>query len=470
MANSEEISKTLHHCRKRAHRLRTRLLAVLLAPCISLFLVGALGIVLYTLDFFPFIGWPTFILLVGLPNILLAIVPTDHKVIGAVYWMMFTVAFIMFVVLTVRGYTQLRDCELALSVCIVSFLRFVGYDLALLALFYFLRPWDHRILCGGRAHSRTRLFQMWRGMRMFMAINGLTFLSSYLYLGTMGLSHIQDVISMVAGGAGVLLWALVSTAHNRARLQAWLRHLLTVGEATSAATLSSLIGHVHPSTAYRNAMASFKGLPFDQLTMHDLSTNQDTGLASKTVPAQLGHVQAFLSHSWHDSGKMKWERLLEWRATKFSGRNILLWLDKACIDQTNISESLSCLPIFLAGCAELLVVAGATYPMRLWCVMELFTFMQMGASKDRLTLVSLHSTSTSLADVKNILSNFRSSDAKCFVEEDRARLLGIIEASFGSLAAFDMTVRNITCESEAQPLQIQVSKKSAHDVSISLES
>ena len=48
--------------------------------------------------------------------------------------------------------------------------------------------------------------------------------------------------------------------------------------------------------------------------------------------------------------------------------------DKACIDQSNIQQSLACLPVFLVGCQTLLVVAGPTYCSRLWCVMELFTF------------------------------------------------------------------------------------------------
>ena len=48
--------------------------------------------------------------------------------------------------------------------------------------------------------------------------------------------------------------------------------------------------------------------------------------------------------------------------------------DKACIDQNSIQQSLACLPVFLAGCQTLLVVAGPTYCSRLWCVMELFTF------------------------------------------------------------------------------------------------
>ena len=50
--------------------------------------------------------------------------------------------------------------------------------------------------------------------------------------------------------------------------------------------------------------------------------------------------------------------------------------DKACIDQNNIDQALACLPVFLAGCQTLLVVAGGTYCSRLWCCMELFTFVR----------------------------------------------------------------------------------------------
>ena len=52
--------------------------------------------------------------------------------------------------------------------------------------------------------------------------------------------------------------------------------------------------------------------------------------------------------------------------------------DKACIDQNSIQQSLACLPVFLAGCKTLLVVAGPTYCSRLWCIMELFTFVRSG--------------------------------------------------------------------------------------------
>ena len=122
----------------------------------------------------------------------------------------------------------------------------------------------------------------------------------------------------------------------------------------------------------------------------------------------MGEVTAFLSHSWSDEDEApgaKHALVSRWakRRQEATGNEPTLWLvalppplslhlnqyrlharmksyalcaaqDKACIDQSNIQQSLACLPVFLAGCQTLLVVAGATYCSRLWCVMELFTF------------------------------------------------------------------------------------------------
>ena len=44
------------------------------------------------------------------------------------------------------------------------------------------------------------------------------------------------------------------------------------------------------------------------------------------------------------------------------------WLDKVCIDQSKITESLRALPIFLVSCKRMLIIAGPTYIHRLWYV------------------------------------------------------------------------------------------------------
>ena len=41
---------------------------------------------------------------------------------------------------------------------------------------------------------------------------------------------------------------------------------------------------------------------------------------------------------------------------------------KACLNQLNIEAQLACLPIYLSGCSSLVVLAGATFTERIWCI------------------------------------------------------------------------------------------------------
>ena len=79
----------------------------------------------------------------------------------------------------------------------------------------------------------------------------------------------------------------------------------------------------------------FQGVPFSKMDLKHLQTNSADpdlmhGLAQR---CQLGEVDAFFSHSWHDSPVAKWEALQRWAAA-FSarhGRAPVLWFDKACL-------------------------------------------------------------------------------------------------------------------------------------------
>ena len=75
----------------------------------------------------------------------------------------------------------------------------------------------------------------------------------------------------------------------------------------------------------------------------------------------------------------------------------MVWLDKACIKQTSIEDSLPCLPVYLAGCSRLLVLAGKTYLKRLWCVMELFIFLRMGGEQRHVTIRAVADASSTMA-------------------------------------------------------------------------
>ena len=152
--------------------------------------------------------------------------------------------------------------------------------------------------------------------------------------------------------------------------------MLTADQRSEAAAagVAELLRGWSADRVLATAQEIFLCVPADKLTEDDMAVNRpDPSLSRFTKKANLGRVEAFVSHSWHDSAKEKWEALQAWRADfkkAHNGREPNLWIDKYCIDQNNIAESLACLPCFLAGCRKLLVIAGESYTTRLWCVME----------------------------------------------------------------------------------------------------
>ena len=95
------------------------------------------------------------------------------------------------------------------------------------------------------------------------------------------------------------------------------------------------------------------------------------------------------------------------------------------------------MPVFLSGCRQLLAVIGETYTSRLWCVMELFVFVKMGGTPDRILVRCIGKADATM------LTKFEASKAQCFLKHDRERLLAVVEASFGDLSPFDKAVRKL---------------------------
>ena len=125
--------------------------------------------------------------------------------------------------------------------------------------------------------------------------------------------------------------------------------------------------------------------------------------------------------------------------------------DKACIDQIDPvkkQKGINCLPIFLAGCQTLLIVAGPTYCSRLWCVMEIFTFMRMGGSRKQIEVKMLMhkdhmDPAAAKKELKKQFAKFDAAKAECYLPEDKHRLLAIVEAGFGDFKVFNQRVRSI---------------------------
>ena len=86
-----------------------------------------------------------------------------------------------------------------------------------------------------------------------------------------------------------------------------------------------------PIAAMRNAEERLRVIRISQLEASDMANNQDSGLYTKTTHVQMGEVDAFLSHSWRDDGALKWQRMLEFKASfaeSHDGAEPRCWLDK----------------------------------------------------------------------------------------------------------------------------------------------
>ena len=87
------------------------------------------------------------------------------------------------------------------------------------------------------------------------------------------------------------------------------------------------------------------------------------------------------------------------------------------------------------------MLVGETYTKRLWTVIELFCFLRMGGSVDRVIVLPVGGMSGDAARAQ--FDKFDVKHAQCAKDEDTQRLLACIEAGFGAHGPFNEMVRRI---------------------------
>ena len=316
--------------------------------------------------------------------------------------------------------------------------------------------WWHKCIGGEQMPPRRMLHRfvlIWRCYFLYAAVvwaiiffARITCIKDGSYLDTC-----ENPPYYAVGAASWSLFAIVFTKSNYGRLRRWLGSLGKDGGAEQkAASVASLLGETSVAEALTNAAERFRAQPLKTLTLEALLTNEsDPSLYANSVPAKLGEVHAFVSHSWSDDGTLKYDKLHEWARELGGDDDKLVWLDKSCINQLDIDASLSCLPVFLSGCQKLLMLIGPTYITRLWCVMEVFIFMRIkdvGATAGSKQLISELLTVKLLGDNTDLmpsLARFDAAKAQCRYDRDRQKLLAVIEASFGTAVPFNLLVREV---------------------------
>ena len=79
--------------------------------------------------------------------------------------------------------------------------------------------------------------------------------------------------------------------------------------------------------------------------------------------------------------------------------------------------------------------------------MELFVYMRMGGQRESIIIKLLDDGD----DLPRKLARFDTGKAKCFLDNDRQKLLAVIEASFGTFHPFNSLVRGIFSQKLGKP-------------------
>jgi hypothetical protein len=194
--------------------------------------------------------------------------------------------------------------------------------------------------------------------------------------------------------------------------------------------------------AQKEAAGLLRCVTLDKISKEELAeTKLNPLLFERSTPASFGEVDAYISHSWHDPSDEKWEALQGWRERfkREHDREPRVWIDKVCIGQFDTDVSMMCLPIHLAACRKLLVLAGATYLTRMWCVMEIYIFLAAVSDLSRLDCILLGDDPEGIKAVFHDLSVV---NCQCLDSVTRDKLLSVLEVGCGTLEDLTTVIRD----------------------------
>mmetsp|Transcript_3489 Transcript_3489/g.8719 ORF Transcript_3489/g.8719 Transcript_3489/m.8719 type:complete len:729 (-) Transcript_3489:70-2256(-) len=302
-----------------------------------------------------------------------------------------------------------------------------------------------------------RLHRLFKSMSKFYFVIGAELFAALVLCELAPAKYAQRLLPQLATqqyGLACAFCAAVATGlllrcpRCRARMQSW---LVQHDEAISAAAgIAALFDNRSSREVQERAAVTFRFITLDMLSEADLLPGvPGSDLFARSRQATFGGVDAFVSHSWHDDPAQKWAALREWgdAFVLAHGREPRLWVDRACCDQSAIGEAIRCLPLYLAGCSTLLVLQGENTLRRLWCVVELYIFLEMGSDMSRIQCVALEPAVDALLPAAgeeakmSALLSFDVKEAECTKATDRDRLMMMIEAGGGGTDGFNVRLR-----------------------------
>lgn len=225
--------------------------------------------------------------------------------------------------------------------------------------------------------------------------------------------------------------------------------------------LAALFEGADPEEILSEAVQRFRAVAWTDLRQRpDIILEGDTldiigegaaDLYSLSATCALGECDFFWSHSWRDDRELKWKIISDFceEFQRSEGRLARLWLDKVCIDQVQIARDLQCLPVFLAGCNQLLITSGTTYTSRLWCVVELFVHFSVrmeDTARHAPRILFVAENDQERAAIMRSWLRFSSLSCQCFNPADKIRILNVIDSFPGGAYAFNVFIHQLAAE------------------------
>ena len=145
-----------------------------------------------------------------------------------------------------------------------------------------------------------------------------------------------------------------------------------------AGTMATMVGvDVSYREVMTTALKNYRGVSMADVTWDEFKEQKPNPKCfAKSQAVAFKEIDFFVSHSWSDDPKAKWDAVQGMRRTFKAKhkREPIVWFDKYCIDQNAIDVSVRRLPIFVVASKKFVVLLGSSYASRCWCMLELFVF------------------------------------------------------------------------------------------------
>ena len=141
-------------------------------------------------------------------------------------------------------------------------------------------------------------------------------------------------------------------------------------DATSPARLGEIDAFISHRCAARRALPPLLSVP--SAFWHAVPARMPSAACvCRAKRARSTHAR-LSSRSWWDDPSERFAAFQAWRAEfkREHKREATVWLDKYCMQSDDAARSLPCLPLYVSGCRNLVLLRGPTLLGRMWCLIE----------------------------------------------------------------------------------------------------